>query len=73
MNPGQADSIKECMKREKIASLFWAVAETTTLVNLWGDISMQYQLDSARREQTNFSAFAAGSCCIGLHTDSPLP
>ena len=42
--------LKNVWKGKK-AGLFWSVAGTTALVNLWGGISMQRQLDGARRNR----------------------
>ena len=34
-----------------MVGLFWSFAGTTALVNLWGDIIMQCQLDGAKRNR----------------------
>lgn len=48
-------NLVKCVKREKMAGLFWSVTEITALLNLWGDISMQRQLDGVRRKRPVFS------------------
>lgn len=60
LNPVLVDSVKEHAKRFKMAGSIWLIAVTTALLNLWEDIIVQWQLDSARRKRGQFAATAAG-------------
>ena len=45
---------------------FWSFAETTALLNLWGDISVQCQLDSARRNRPIFQRLQQDLAALGF-------
>ena len=49
-----------------MAGLFWSFVETTALLNLWGDISVQCQLDSARRNRPLFLCLQQELAALGF-------
>ena len=50
-----------------MAGSFWSFAETTALLNLWGDISVQRQLDSARRNRLIFQRLQQDLAALGFN------
>ena len=50
-----------------MAGSFWSFAETTALLNLWGDISVQRQLDSAKRNRPIFQRLQQDLAALGFN------
>ena len=50
-----------------MAGSFWSFVETTALLNLWGDISVQRQLDSARRNRPIFQRLQQDLAALGFN------
>ena len=51
---------------KKMAGSFWSFTETTALLNLWGYISIQRQLDSARRNRPMFQRLQQDLAALGF-------
>ena len=49
-----------------MAGSFWSFAETTALLNLWGDITVQRQLDSAKRNKPIFQRLQQDLAALGF-------
>ena len=56
------DSVKECAERFRMA---WLFADTSALLNLWEDISIQRQLGGARRNRPIFQQLQQGHSALG--------
>ena len=50
-----------------MAGSFWSFAETTALLNLWGDISVQRQLNSASRNRPIFQRLQQDLAVLGFN------
>ena len=49
-----------------MAGSFWSFTETTALLNLWGDITVQRQLDSAKWNKPIFQRLQQDLAALGF-------